>query len=109
MPCLFLGLQPPGQLSQSLVWPIPNLNPAIHNSNPSVIAYSTSTNEVDAQQQIQDKFKKISKQFHHQASSGEDDKYMFYTLLCIFYISCQLGTHFHVMFYNVFPMFVNNL
>jgi hypothetical protein len=73
------------------------------------MASSTNVNEVDAQQQIQDKFKKISKQFYHQTSSGENDKYMFNTLQCIFYISCQLGTHFHVMFYNIFPMFVDNL
>jgi hypothetical protein len=46
--CLSLGLQPPGQLFQSLVWSIPNLNAIIHDSNPSVVCSSTNINGADA-------------------------------------------------------------
>lgn len=73
------------------------------------MASSIGTDEVYAQQHIQDGSKNIAKQFHQQTSSGEDDKYMFYILLCMFYISCQRGTHCHAMFCNVFPIFVDNL
>jgi hypothetical protein len=37
---------------------------------------------------------------HHQTLSGEDDKDMFYTLLCMFFL---------VMFCSVFPIFIDNL
>jgi hypothetical protein len=55
MSYLSLGLQPPGQLFESHVWSIPNFNVVIQDSNPSVMASSTSTNQVHTQQHIQDK------------------------------------------------------
>ncbi len=48
-PILSFKLRPSGQLFQNHVWPIPNLNAPIQDTNPSILASSTSTNKVDAQ------------------------------------------------------------
>jgi hypothetical protein len=85
---------------KALVWSIPNFNATIHDSNPSVIYSSTNIDEDDVQEHIQDGSKNTTNHMHHQTLSGEDDKYMFYTLLCMF---C------HAMFCSVFLMFIDNL
>lgn len=48
-PMHFFELRPLGQLSQSHVWPIPNLNALIQDTNPSIMASSININKVDAQ------------------------------------------------------------
>lgn len=45
----FFELRPLGQLSQSHVWTIPNLNALIQDTNPSIMASSININKVDVQ------------------------------------------------------------